>query len=289
MISASIAETHRFGRVRKNGYDPAEVDAVVARLVDALRQNDERIDALTKKIDAADASADAIRKTFVAAEATSTDIIDTANAEATSIVSDARTEADELARTSEELQTAIATRRDRILTEVYAEAETRMVEIERQTAERTAEAEWAIQEAIEIRNRTVSETEAEAESIVHAAETRAAMLRADITSMAQKALALERAAAALAESAQEGASVLDLTAIEGLEDKPDETVEHAEPTEPEIVIDDAPMVSSSDDDWDASTDHDISEDEEGQGPRTRYQQSTGVPLKERIKIARASG
>jgi DivIVA domain-containing protein len=289
MISASIAETHRFGRVRKNGYDPAEVDAVVARLVDALRQNDERIDALTKKIDAADASADAIRKTFVAAEATSTDIIDTANAEATSIVSDARTEADELARTSEELQTAIATRRDRILTEVYAEAETRMVEIERQTAERTAEAEWAIQEAIEIRNRTVSETEAEAESIVHAAETRAAMLRADITSMAQKALALERAAAALAESAQEGASVLDLTAIEGLEDKPDETVEHAEPTEPEIVIDDAPMVSSSDDDWDASTDHDISEDEEDQGPRTRYQQSTGVPLKERIKIARASG
>ena len=40
MISASIAETHGFGRVDKNGDDPAEVDAVVARSVDAT-QDDE--------------------------------------------------------------------------------------------------------------------------------------------------------------------------------------------------------------------------------------------------------
>jgi DivIVA domain-containing protein len=280
MISASIAETHRFGRVRKNGYDPAEVDAVVARLVDALRHNDERITALTERIDAADASAEAITKTFVAAQATCDELIETANDDASSILANARAEAEALERTSEELQTEIAIQRDRILTGVYAEAEVRAVELERQTAQRAAEAEWSIQEAIETRNRTVSETEAEAEAIVHAAEARAMMLRDDIASMAKRALALERAAAALAESAREGANVLDLVAMEELEQDSTETVESDDVVEPGIV-EDEPLEIESESVEEAP--------EEEELRPTRYQRSTGVPLKERIKIARMSG
>lgn len=299
MISASIAETHRFGRVRKNGYDPAEVDAVVARLVDALRQNDERIIALTEKIDAADASADAIRKTFVAAETTSTEIIERANADASAIVAEAQADADDLAATAQEMQTEIAEQRDRVLSEVYAEAEARMVEIERQTAERTADAEWAIQEAIEVRNRTVSETEAEAEAIVHAAEAHAATLKTDMTSMVQRAKALEQAAAALALSAQAESGTLDLTAVEELDPETEKVESVDETPEPSFIIDDSMPLDEDVDNEEAELLDDApltiveSEEEESEhddeGPKTRYQQSTGVPLKERIKIARMSG
>jgi DivIVA domain-containing protein len=281
MISASIAETHRFGRVRKNGYDPAEVDAVVARLVDALRNNDERIAALTKRIDTADASADAIRQTFVAAQATSDEIIDRANEEAAAVLAEAKVEAEALAKSSEELQAEIATQRDRILTGAYADAEDRLAEIERQTAERAAEAEWAIQEALDVRDRTVSEAQADAAAVVHAAEARAESLRDNIATMAQRALALERAAAALAESAQEGADILDLVAIEELEQEPDETIEQDNVTEPETDLDDEPLQSVSELAEDATDDEEL--------PATRYQKSTGLPLKERIKIARMSG
>jgi DivIVA domain-containing protein len=47
MISAAAAETHTFARVKRNGYDPHEVDAVVARLVTDLQEAQTRIDALT--------------------------------------------------------------------------------------------------------------------------------------------------------------------------------------------------------------------------------------------------
>ena len=281
MISASIAETHRFGRVRKNGYDPAEVDAVVARLVDALRNNDERIAALTKRLDTADASADAIRQTFVAAEATSDEIIQNANEEAATILSDAKTEAEALAKSSEELQAEIATQRDRILTGAYADAEDRLAEIERQTAERAAEAEWAIQEAFDVRDRTVSEAQANAAAAVHAAEAKAKSLRDNIATMAQRALALERAAAALAESAQDGANVLDLVTIEELEQESDEPGVQDDVMEPKIDLEDEPLQSATEVAEDAQEDEEL--------PATRYQKSTGLPLKERIKIARMSG
>ena len=48
MISAAAAETHTFGRVKRNGYDPHEVDAVVARLIADLRRSQARIDELTR-------------------------------------------------------------------------------------------------------------------------------------------------------------------------------------------------------------------------------------------------
>ena len=99
--------------------------------------------------------------------------------------------------------------------------------------------------------------------------------------MAQRALALERAAAALAASAQEGAEILDLVAMEELEHESDVTVEHVDVAEPEMDIEDEPLQSVSELAEDATDDENL--------PATRYQKSTGLPLKERIKIARMSG
>ncbi len=281
MISASIAETHRFGRVRKNGYDPAEVDAVIARLADALRRNDERIAALTEKIDAADASADAIRRTFVAAEATRDEILEDARTEASAIAEAARSDAEQLADGISEMHSEIAVRRQRVLAEVYEDAERRMLTIERDTAQRCTDAEWAIREAIEVRNRTVTDTEAETEAIVHNARGEATRIRSRIATMAQAAVALEKAAEALAATAQEGAKVIDLTAMENLDQSRLATTEPTVNEEPEIVIEDKPLLIVAEPTQDSA--------EEDAMPKTRYQRSTGVPLRERIKIARMSG
>ena len=280
MISASIPETHRFGRVRKNGYDPAEVDAVVQRLVDALRQYDERVAALTEKIDAADASADAIRRTFVAAQSTRDQILVDARVEASTITESATIEVATLSRAAEDLQTEIAASRDRILTGIYADAENRMLEIERATAQRTIDAEWAIHTAIETRDHNLSATEADAEIAAHAAQREVAQLRSRIATMSEAAISLEQAAEAFAATAREGARVIDLTAVEGLDQPPVEIDTPRDPAEPEVIVRDEPLRS-------VSIPADDTADEEDQ-PRTRYQKSTGVPLKERIKIARMS-
>jgi DivIVA domain-containing protein len=298
MNSASIAETHRFGRVRKNGYDPAEVDAVIARLVEALRHNDERIDMLTEKIDAADASADAIRKTFVAAETTREAIIESARAEASAITGSAVEEAADLTATAEGLQAEIAASRDRILTGLFEEAEERMLEIERQMAKRSVDAEWVILEAIRVRDQKVSDTEADVAAAAHKAEIDAEQIRARIATMSQAALAFEKAAETLAASAKERAKVIDLTAMERINELRFAELAPTVEVEPEIAVVDEPLVVVANipddsevedivaDDIQASVD-DLDDDDDSK--KTRYQRTTGVPLKERIKIARMSG
>ena len=298
MNSASIAETHRFGRVRKNGYDPAEVDAVIARLVEALRHNDERIDMLTEKIDAADASADAIRKTFVAAESTREAIIEGARVEASAITESAVEEAAELAATADGLQAEIAASRDRILTGLFEEAEERMLEIERQMAKRSVDTEWVILEAIRVRDQKVSDTEADVAAATHKAEIDAEQIRARIATMSQAALAFEKAAETLAASAKERAKVIDLTAMERLNEQQFADLAPAVEVEPETTAVDEPLVVVADIPDDTDADDIVADsiqvsddnmDDEDDSKKTRYQRTTGVPLKERIKIARMSG
>ena len=298
MNSASIAETHRFGRVRKNGYDPAEVDAVIARLVEALRHNDERIDMLTEKIDAADASADAIRRTFVAAETTREAIIESARAEASAITGSAVEEAADLTATAEGLQAEIAASRDRILTGLFEEAEERMLEIERQMAKRSVDAEWVILEAIRVRDQKVSDTEADVAAATHKAQIDAEQIRARIATMSQAALAFEKAAETLAASAKERAKVIDLTAMERLNEQQFADLAPAVEVEPETTAVDEPLVVVADIPDDTDADDIVADsiqvsddnmDDEDDSKKTRYQRTTGVPLKERIKIARMSG
>lgn len=162
MISASAADAHRFGRVRRNGYDPAEVDAVVSRLVETLQKYEDRMGSLENRLSEADASADAIRRTFVAAEKTRDEILDAARAQAQSITDGARGEADELlaaARSSaadsterareevdrltelaEHLELEMASTRAGILAEAQSEADRLVEEAESLAAERAAAA-----------------------------------------------------------------------------------------------------------------------------------------------------
>ena len=74
-IRASTLEAHRFGRVRRKGYDPYEVDAVIARLVETMREYESLTAELEAKVDEAEESSDAIRRTFLAAQRTRDEMI----------------------------------------------------------------------------------------------------------------------------------------------------------------------------------------------------------------------
>ena len=152
MISASVAEAHRFGRVKRNGYDPVEVDAVVTRLVESLRTYETKTEALEERLAEADASADAIRRTFLAAEATRNEIVETAHTEAASttdtaqqeaegilgaarrsasdLIASAESDASAMAELADRLDHEIAQRRDEILTQAHDEAQAVMTEAE---------------------------------------------------------------------------------------------------------------------------------------------------------------
>lgn len=158
MISASAADAHRFGHVKKNGYDPAEVDAVVARLVETLKSLETKNEKLEERLAEADASADAIRRTFLAAEATRDEILGEARTEAHEIVESARGDADQLIVSTQNraleikaeaeteavritemannLETEVAYKRDAILTEAYDQAEAVVAEAETAAAAR---------------------------------------------------------------------------------------------------------------------------------------------------------
>lgn len=162
MDNARAADAHRFGRVRKNGYDPTEVDAVVSRLVENLRTYETRNTELEKRLEEADTAADAIRRTFVAAETTKEEIITAARDDAAGITAEASSSADRVleeararsaditaeaearaAETSElarQLEVEVAKRRDDILSEAYANAERIQMDAEADAAERTARA-----------------------------------------------------------------------------------------------------------------------------------------------------
>ena len=157
MISASAADAHRFGRVRRNGYDPAEVDAVVSRLVDMLRTYEDRIHGLEERLTEADASADAIRRTFVAAEKTRDEILEAARAQSQSITDGARSEAEEILAVA---RTAAAESTERAETEV---------------AELTELAERLEADMADTRKRILDEAEQEAAGVLAEAESEAAV------------------------------------------------------------------------------------------------------------------
>ena len=281
MIGVLIAETHRFGRVRRSGYDPVEVDAVIARLVDELRRTEERIVSLTDRLDVADASADAIRRTFVVAESTRDEIIEDARSEAGMITEAARTEARTVSEGADKIHSEIAASRERILTGVYVEAGRHLTALERKIAERSTSVEWTVHEATAAAARSIADAEATAAAREHEAFVQADQLRARITSMEQAVSALERAAVTLSEYVQHEAKVIDLTAVEQLDRIGVEDLVTSASEDTGTATTDEPLVSMTDP-------ADNGEGGDEMAP-TRYQRSTGVPLRERIKIARMSG
>lgn len=160
MINAAGADAHRFGRVRRNGYDPTEVDAVVARLVEELRLYESRTAKLEDRLSEADASADAIRRTFIAAEQTRDEIVSSAREKATTITDAAQSEAEEILSTARSqsaditasaeadaqataeiasrLEAEVAKRREELLADAEAQAETLLAKAEGEASDRIA-------------------------------------------------------------------------------------------------------------------------------------------------------
>jgi DivIVA domain-containing protein len=203
MISASVAEAHRFGRVKRNGYDPVEVDAVVTRLVETLRTYESKTEALEERLAEADASADAIRRTFLAAEATRDEIVEAANAEADGITGGAQQEADAIlgtarssaagliasaeadaaamAELADRLDHEIAQRRDEILSQAHEKAETVVTEAEWSAAQQKLAAVAEANQVVDAATDEAAELRSEALMGHGAATTAAARITAEAT------------------------------------------------------------------------------------------------------------
>jgi len=93
-IEASTVKAHRFGNVRRKGYDPVEVDRVMERLVSTLQAYEKDTASLEARVKEADDSVDAIRRTFAAAQTTRQEMISEGAARADKIVADARQDAE---------------------------------------------------------------------------------------------------------------------------------------------------------------------------------------------------
>ncbi|NHZ71189.1 MAG: DivIVA domain-containing protein [Proteobacteria bacterium] len=325
MISVSAAENHRFGRVRKNGYDPAEVDAVVARLIESLHSYEERTEKLEERLAEADASADAIRRTFITAERTRDEILSEATAEAEEMVARARSEAADLRSEAESLKIEIASERENALAEASAEAGRLMLEAEKSAAQRSVEAQeelraarrdaitaaaertheaaaarhaaamataWMTTAAHEDAQAIVDEAKIEAAAISRDSQREGEVLRVKVASMRAAVAALQHAATDLATLTTEEGKVIDLKAIEALGDDIAGSPQ-AVPDPPQAVPDtpeEEPLLTVAE----ARREMERSDDDDEAAPppaepRTYYQRTTGTPLSERIKIARTPG
>lgn len=280
MINTSVVETHRFGRVKRSGYDPIEVDAVIARLIDELRRTGERIGDLTKRLDTADASAEAILKTFVVAEATRDEIVAEAHAEADAITAAARDDAEAVTRAADELGAEISASRGRLFLDMYQETDRCRRDIEIRLAEHSSSAEWTVHNATIAANRSIAETDARATVAEQEARVEAENLREQIKSMEQAATELESAALSLAEAVQQDAKIIDLTAIEHLDRFGVASFASSRSNGVGRSRSEETLRNTSQHADHNSDIHDL--------PRTRYQRVTGIPLSERIKIARMS-
>jgi DivIVA domain-containing protein len=298
MISASTAGTHRFGRVKRNGYDPAEVDAVVERLLDALSEYEEQTRDLGRKLDDSTVSASAIAMTLAAVERTKAEIVAEANAQAEAIMSEATTSAESIAGLAAGLGAEISAQRDAILSQAYHDADAIVARVEsesaiqqvRSAAIATAVVTEAVRSAADIEQRShlrdrssamvaawrLRESHGNAEAAIERAETQAAMiveqaeregerlndrvsdLRAAVSNL--QASAVELARVTIVES-----DVIDLEAIEARDRSPSHR-----PVKLAPIPTDTHTAAVSD-----------------TGPATYYQRRAGG-IKERIKIARST-
>lgn len=298
MISATVAGSHRFGTVRRRGYDPAEVDAVVERLADALAASQDRVQALERRLEESEVSAAAISRTLAVVESTKVQMIDEAGAEATAIVTAAHKEAATVAGLAESLGWEISARRDAILTKAYDEADEVVLTAELAVADQAVAAArsaeqlvldaaeearhrelasdadikrkelslaWAMRAAAEQAERRLAEAEQKAARIVRDAEFEHERLTAKLSGIREALHAIRSAAAVLADDTIERTRVIDLAAVEAarIQVPPELITLDEAPAEPE------PETVEQEDEVDT------------------FYQRRGRTLRERIEIARA--
>lgn len=298
MISATVAGSHRFGTVRRHGYDPAEVDAVVERLTEALASSQDRVAHLESRVEDSEVSAAAITRTLAVVEDTKAEMIAEAERDAELILAEAQQEANEIASLAEQLGSEISARRDAVLTEAFAEADAIVATATTQAAadqvraaraaenlvdEATAEATvirtnaetaastrelgiaWAMRAATEKAERMVADAEQRAARIVRDAEFEHERLTAKLDGLRTALKDLTSAAAVLADDTIERARVVDLAAVEAA------SIQIAPETI--VLVQDAPEAEA--------------EMEPEQAESDTFYQRRGRTLRERIEIARS--
>ena len=158
-IEATTVEAHRFGTVRRKGYDPVEVDRVMDRLVATLRSYERDTELLEVRVQEADESVDAIRRTFVAAQQTKQEMISEGATTADQIVADAQRDA---ARRLEAARAKIDTmhfERDQVVIEAHREWERLVSEADEASFHMLLDAETARASAIGDRERVLQLSE----------------------------------------------------------------------------------------------------------------------------------
>lgn len=120
-IEASTVAAHRFARVRRKGYDPVEVDRVMERLVDTLRSYEEDTALLEARLQEADDSVDAIRRTFAAAQRTRDEMINESAARAVEVVEGGKAEAERIIAEARAEADLILFERDGLIAETHGE------------------------------------------------------------------------------------------------------------------------------------------------------------------------
>lgn len=246
-ISASTVAAHRFGVVRRRGYDPAEVDAAMERVSDTLHEYELLTARLEEQARTNNEPTEAIRRTFEAAERTKDEMIAEAAAEAERIrlqaeqdiatmVEAAWTEAAQIRTHAESEAAELVGRAAHRLDVAEREAERALQQSEHRSAESQIAAESSLEESKLVMGVAIIEAEAAAEALLDEARQHADALLATAAArekqLSDRLVALELALAdarrqlhalgeaALAASDHEGAAE---------EDKEDDEFEEEEP------------------------------------------------------------
>ena len=236
-IEATTVEAHRFGTVRRKGYDPVEVDRVMDRLVATLRSYERDTERLEARVQEADESIDAIRRTFVAAQKTKQEMISEGATRADQIVANAQRDADERLAAARTKIDTMHFERDQVVIEAHGRWEQLVTEADDASFEMLLEAETARASAVGDRQRVIELSERSAEArLAEAAEeadrianeivgeasreelrisARLDHLRAAITEVEAK---IHDLAAAATPYTEQIADIIDLTEVE--EDQP---------------------------------------------------------------------
>lgn len=236
-IEASTVKAHRFGTVRRKGYDPVEVDRVMDRLVSTLQDYEKDTAALQARVKEADDSVDAIRRTFAAAQTTREQMISEGAARAEQIVGDAQRDADtRLADATAKIE-SMHFERDAVVIDAHEKWIDRVAEAEDESFEMLLKAETARASATGDRERVIELSERAAEARLIEASEQADRIANEIVGEASReelriSSRLDHLRAAIAEVeskihdlaalatpyTEEIAEIIDLTAVE--EDHP---------------------------------------------------------------------
>lgn len=185
-IEAATVQAHRFGTVRRKGYDPVEVDRVMERLVATLRSYEVDTKALQARVDEADESVDAIRRTFAAAQRTRQEMLDEGASQAARLVTDARDEADDQLATAKAQIDGMQFERDAVVIDAHEQWFARVSDAEEQSFRAQLDAEVARASAFGDRERVIQLSERAAAARLNEANEEADRIANEIVGEASR-------------------------------------------------------------------------------------------------------